>query len=147
MADPLSWKDKYLAFLATAILLSVAAKADNSDFYYSYPRCSHNSGIYPLYIIEKDTEWLSPTDERIASMYVRREKNSNLSIVVPFSRGRYMIRFFDQREQFLFAIEPIRDSLLIVEKVNFLHAGIFKYELYKDSLLVERNSFVIKTDP
>ena len=147
MSDPLSWKDKSLAFLATAVLLTTVAKANKADFYYSYPRCSHISGFYPLYNIVKDTGWLSPEEERIASEYVRREKNSSLRIVVPLSRGSYKIRFFDQREQFLFEIGHIRDSLLIVEKVNFRHAGLFQYELFKDDMLVEKNSFIIKTDP
>ena len=147
MSDPLSWKDKSLAFLTPAVVLTTVAKANQADFYYSYSRCSHISGIYPLYIIDKDTGWLSPEEERIASRYVRSEKNSSLKIVVPFSRGIYKIRFFDQREQFLFEIGHIRDSLLIVEKVNFRHAGLFQYELFKDDLLVERNSFIIKTDP
>ena len=146
MSDPLSWKDKSFAFLVTAVLLTTVAKANNADFYYSYPRYSHISGIYPLYI-DKDTGWLSPEEERIASKYVRREKNSSLKIVVPFTRASYKIRFFDQREQFLFEIGHIRDSLLIVEKVNFRHAGLFQYELFKDNMLVEKNSFIIKTDP
>jgi hypothetical protein len=147
MSDPLSWKAKFLAFLAVAVLLSGAAKADDADFYYSCSRCSHISGIYPLYTIDKDTGWLSPAGERIASKYVRKDKNSSLRIVVPFSMGEYKIRFLDQREQFLFEIGHIRDSLLIVEKMNFRHAGVFQYELFKDNMLVERNSFIIKSDP
>ena len=147
MSDPLSWKDKSLAFLTTVVLLTTVAKANKADFFHSYPRYSHISGISPLYTIDKDTGWLSPEEERIASRYVRREKNSSLTIVVPASRGRYKIRFFDQQELFLFEIGHIRDSLLIVEKVNFRHAGLFRYELYKDNMLVESNSFIIKTDP
>ena len=147
MSDPLSLKDKSLAFLATAVLLTTVAKANKADFHYSYSRCSHISGIYALYIINKDTGWLSPGEERIASKYVRSEKNSSLRIVVPFSRGRYRIRFFDQQKEFLFEIGPIQDSLLIVEKMNFRHAGLFQYQLFKDNMLVEKNSFMIKTDP
>jgi len=177
MSDPLSWKDKSLAFLATAVLLTTVARANKADFYYSYPRYSHISGIYALYLgrtggsssegqtldlsgdglffrkhvprtfIDKDTGWLSPEEDRIASKYVGREKNSSLRIVVPFSRGRYKIRFFDQQKEFLFEIGPIQDSLLIVEKVNFRHAGLFQYQLFKDNMLVEKNSFIIKTDP
>lgn len=144
MSDPLSWKDKSLAFLFTAFLLPAVAKA---NFYYSYSRCSHISGIYPLYIIDMDTGSLSPEEEPIISKYVRSGKNGNLTIVVPFSRSIYKIRFFDRQEQFLFEIGHIRDSLLIVEKVNFRHAGLFQYELFKDDLLIERNTFIIKTDP
>jgi len=146
MCYPLSLKDKTIAFLATAVLLTTVAKADSGDFLDSSSRNSHISGNFPLYI-DKDTGWLSPADERISSKYVRRERNSDLSILVPDPRGKYKIRFFDEREQFLFEIRQIRDSLLIVEKVNFRHAGNFQYELYRDNMLVERNTFIIKSGP
>jgi len=145
MSYPLSWKDKMLAFLATAILLTTAAEGAPGDFFYSSSRNSHISGISTLYII-KDTGWLSPVEERIPSRYVRKERNSDLAIVVPINRGKYKIRFFDDRDQLLFEIRHIRDSLLIVEKVNFRHAGFFQYELYKDNVLVERNTFIIKSN-
>ena len=150
MLYPLSWKDKTIAFLATLVLLTTVAKATPEragDFLHSSSRNSHISGISSLYIIDKDTGWLSPADERISSKYVRKEKNSDLSIVVPAPRGKYKIRFFDEQDQFLFEIRQIRDSLLIVEKVNFRHAGFFQYELYKDNALVERNTFIIKSNP
>lgn len=147
MSDPLSWKDKFFAFLVVAALFTTAAKANCAEFYQSCPRYSHISGIYPLYIIDKDTEWLSSAGERTSSKYVRSEKNGNLRIVVPASGGRYRIRFFDRGRQFLFEIGHIRDPLLIVEKVNFRHAGQFQYELYKDNALVERHSFIIKINP
>jgi hypothetical protein len=177
MLYPSSWKDKTLAFLVTTVLLTTVAKATErtegslskgqtldlsgkrvfsgesvfrtiaGDFLHSSSRNSHISGISSLYIIDKDTGWLSPVDERMSSKYVRKEKNSDLAIVVPAPRGKYKIRFFDDKDQFLFGIRQIRDSLLIVEKVNFRHAGLFQYELYKDNALVERNRFIIKSNP
>lgn len=147
MSDPLSWKAKMIVFLTTAVLLATVAKAKSRIFLHSEARNSHISGIYTLYITDKDTGWLSPAEERISSRYVRKERNSDLAIVVPSFRGRYKIRFFDQQDQFLFEIRQIRDSLLIVEKVNFRHAGLFQYELYKDNMLVERNTFTIKSNP
>jgi hypothetical protein len=146
MLCPLSWKDKLIAFLTTAVLLTTVAKANAGNFLYSSLRNSHISGIYSLYI-DKDTGWLSPAEERISSRYVRKERNSDLSIVVPSPHGRYRIRFFDGQARLLFEIRQIRDSLLIVEKVNFRHAGLFQYELYKDNALVERNTFMIKSNP
>ncbi|MDO6431367.1 hypothetical protein Q4E93_12255 [Flavitalea sp. BT771] len=146
MLFPLSWKDKLIAFLATAVLLTTVAKADSRIFLYSSLRNSHISGIYSLYI-DKDTGWLSPVGEKISSRYVRKERNSDLSIVVPTPHGRYRIRFFDSQDRLLFEIRLIRDSLLIVEKANFRHAGLFQYELYKDNALVERKTFMIKSNP
>ncbi|HEY4337762.1 MAG TPA: hypothetical protein VGM89_17735, partial [Puia sp.] len=57
--------------------------------------------------------------------------------------GRYRIRFFDDRQAFLFEIRQIHDPLLIIEKYNFGHAGRFVYELYRDNGLVEKSSFQI----
>ena len=144
MLYPLSLKNKTLVFLATALLLSAVAKANYlHDF--SSPE-SHISGISTLYNI--DTGWLSPVaEEHIASKYVRKEKNSDLAIMIPSFRARYRIRFFDDSNRFLFEIRQIRDSLLIVEKVNFRHTGLFRYELYKDNVLVEGNIFTIKSNP
>lgn len=148
MPHPLSWKEKMLAFPAMAILLATGARADKGhSFLYSSACDSHISGISTLYISGKDTGWLCPAEERIPSRYVRKEKNSDLVIVVPVVREKYKIRFFDDRDQFLFEIKQIRDSLLIVEKVNFRHAGLFQYELFKDNALVERNRFIIKSNP
>lgn len=151
MSLPLSLKDKMFAFLVITVLLTTVARADpepaGDDFLHSFVRNSHISGISTLYIITKDTGWHSPAEERIPSRYVRKEKNDDLMIVVPIILGQYKIRFFDDRYQFLFGIRQIRDSLLIVEKVNFRHAGRFQYELYKDNVMVERNTFIIKSNP
>ena len=78
---------------------------------------------------------------------VRHEKNGDVVIAVP-SRflGRYRIRFFGEDNGLLFEIRQIQDPLLIVEKYNFGHAGLFRYELYRDNNLVERSSFRINPD-
>ncbi|HWB94613.1 MAG TPA: hypothetical protein VG605_22310 [Puia sp.] len=65
-------------------------------------------------------------------------------ITVPAgSSGRYKVRFFNRDNVLLFEVRQIRDSPLIIEKVNFVHAGIFQYELYRDNHLIEKNSFRI----
>ena len=58
-------------------------------------------------------------------------------------QGRYRIRFFGDDKGLLFEIRQIQDPVLIVEKYNFRHAGLFQYELYRDKDLVEKSSFRI----
>ncbi|HEY4287663.1 MAG TPA: hypothetical protein VGN00_11240 [Puia sp.] len=100
----------------------------------------HNSRNYALY--NRDT-----VQEHAASGYVRRAANGDLVITVPQTpSGRYKIRFFDEGNALLFEIRQIRDPLLIVEKYNFEHAGQFRYELYRDSFLVEKSSFAIRRE-
>ena len=80
----------------------------------------------------------------VHSGIVRHEKNGDIVIVLPpNAMGRYKIRFFDEQGTMLFEIRQIRDPLLIIEKYNFGHAGLFQYELYRDNGLVEKGSFKI----
>lgn len=75
---------------------------------------------------------------------VRHEKNGDVVISVPRGLGgRYRIRFFGEDKGLLFEIRQIQDPLLIVEKYNFGHAGLFRYELYCDNNLVESRAFRI----
>jgi hypothetical protein len=79
--------------------------------------------------------------------FIRREKNGDLVIAIPnVVSEKYKIRFFDDDDNFLFEVRQIRDPLLIVEKYNFQHTGLFQYELYRESLLIERSTFLIRKD-
>ena len=157
MLRPLPWKDKLLSFFVLTLLTpSVEVKADPVCYSsHSFFLTGHNFRISALYT--GDTELTRVTDTIAGTVvrdgnvgssgYVRREKNSDLMITIPETvRGKYRIRFLDAGNNFLFEIRQIKDALLIVEKYNFGHAGWFQYELYKDNALVERNTFLIKTD-
>jgi hypothetical protein len=91
--------------------------------------------------VRKDNAGTSPTG------FIRREKNGDLVIAIPNAVSeKYKIRFFDDDGNFLFEVRQIRDPLLIVEKYNFQHTGLFQYELYRESLLIERSTFLIRKD-
>ena len=157
MFKSLSQKDKLLSFIIASILLATGVKASPVHFFLdSSSSGSHIFIKYPLYSIGH-TKWMKIPDtpgikeikhmEGPLSRYIRREKNSDLVIAVPGAEnGKYRIRFFDEEDRFLFEIRQIRDSILIVEKLNFQHAGLFQYELYRGEGLVERNTFIIKKD-
>lgn len=97
----------------------------------------HISPDYALY--KRDTSL-----EQCQSGFVRHQRNGDVVIVVPkSSAGHYKVRFFDEADALLFEVRDIRESPLIVEKVNFVHAGVFQYELYRDNSLIERRHFRI----
>ena len=74
---------------------------------------------------------------------VRSTRKGDVLITVPAgASGHYKVRFFDANA-LLFEIRQIRDPMLIIEKYNFGHAGVFRYELYRDNSLVEKSSFRI----
>jgi hypothetical protein len=100
------------------------------------PARTQNSLINTLY--KRDTARFA------ASGIVRREKSGNIIITTPAdAMGRYRIRFLDDQATLLFEVREIRDPVLIIEKYNFGHAGLFEYQLYKDNGLIEKGSFRI----
>jgi len=53
------------------------------------------------------------------------------------------VKFFDDSSKLLFELSAIKTSPLILDKSNFLHAGWFKFELYEDGQLKEKNKLFI----
>jgi|GEM_PF-840805 len=151
MPHPFSFsaKGQLYPFLIGALLANTPVNTRCEKFSYYPSSLPHISSICPLYI-NKDTGWLKlgeGSPEVPATRYVRREKNGALVIGLPdAARGKYRIRFWDGDNHMIFEIRNIRDSMLIVEKYNFQHAGTFQYELFKNNILVEKNTFIIKKD-
>jgi hypothetical protein len=81
------------------------------------------------------------------SRYVYTEKDGNVSIALPDAGSKkYSLKFFDMEENPLFEIKEIKESPLVLDKVNFLHAGWYKFELYEDGKLKEKHRFFIPRD-
>jgi hypothetical protein len=139
MSYPLYRPAKLLFSGITALLLGFCSFA--APGVEKYPRAfSSGPHIYPVFAFYKrDT-----SQGRMHSDIVGRNKNGDVIISVPAGlQGRYRIRFFGGDKGLLFEIRQIQDPVLIVEKYNFGHAGMFQYELYRDNSLVERNNFRI----
>jgi len=123
----------------TALLIAVGANAIDPAQDYSV------SGALPGHISLENALYNRDTSrENRNPGIVRCSKNGDILITVPRDvSGRYRIRFYDEENLLLFEIRQISDPLLIVEKYNFRRAGIFQYEVYRNSELVEKSSFRI----
>ena len=75
-------------------------------------------------------------------VYTNPEGNVNISIA-DAKKNDYTIRFYDDAGQFLFEINEIKKSLLIIDKVNFLHSGWFHFKLYRNGEIFEEWKFHI----
>jgi len=81
------------------------------------------------------------------SRWVFTEKDGNVRIVLPDAGvHKYALKFFEESNAPVFDIKLVKDSLLILDKTNFLHSGWFKFELYEDGVLKEKNKFFIPKD-
>lgn len=83
----------------------------------------------------------------IPSKHIFTGKDNNVVIIVPNSKRKdYSVKFFEDDGSPLFEIKRIAEDSLILDKVNFLHAGLFKFELYEDKKLIEFHKIFIPKD-
>jgi hypothetical protein len=81
------------------------------------------------------------------SVYIFTEKDGNVSIKLPdASIKNYSIKFFDEKMKPLFDLGKVKDSFLLIDKANFLQSGWYRFELYEDGKLKEKNKFFIPKD-
>lgn len=59
---------------------------------------------------------------------------------------KYQVKFFDDKEKMIFELKKIQDDYLMIEKSNFVHSGWFRFEIYQDGLLYEKNKVLIQKD-
>lgn len=79
-----------------------------------------------------------------ASPYVFTGKFGNVHLSLPDpGKKHYSIKFYDDTNKLLFELLEIKDSSLILDKSNFLHAGWFRFELYDGEQLKEKNKLFI----
>ena len=83
----------------------------------------------------------------VPSFYVYTNKDGYLFINLPDAeKKKYHIKFYEEDETLLFELKNIKEPALTLDKTNFLHAGWFKFELYNDEKLVEKNRFYLAKD-
>ena len=96
---------------------------------------SPNLGIKP--VVPKKPDF-------IPSFYVYTNKDGYVFINLPDAdKKKYHIKFYEDDDTFLFEIKSIRETALTLDKANFIHSGWFKFELFNDEKLVEKNKFYL----
>jgi hypothetical protein len=105
-----------------------------------------------LYFVNADTLQIKPYVEVYKepkevykiSPYVFATKDGNISIALPDCKTKkYFVTFFETDDTPVMEVKDIKDPLLIIDKTNFGHAGWFRFELYEDGKLKEKNKFLI----
>lgn len=78
------------------------------------------------------------------SFYVFTNQDGYVFVNLPDAgEKKYSIKFFEEDNSPLFELKPIKDKALTLDKANFIHAGWFRFELYENEKLVERNKFYL----
>lgn len=78
-------------------------------------------------------------------VYTGRENNVIISLPEA-GKKKYIIKFFEENGTQAFELKKITEPYLTLEKVNFVHAGIFNFEIYEDGHLIEKHKVYIAKD-
>lgn len=83
-------------------------------------------------------------DMFIPSKRIFTYKDGYVRILLPDeAEKKYSIKFFSQDNELLFELKEVKEKDFKIDKSNFYHAGWFKFELYEDGALLEKNKFYI----
>ena len=99
--------------------------------------------------VEKTIPAVVPDENAVTypSRRIYAAKDNNIIINLPhFESRKYLIKFFDEDDKPLFELNKIKEEYLIVEKMNFLRAGWFHFEIYENGKMIEKNKFFIPKD-
>lgn len=106
----------------------------------------------------KDTIFMKTPDTILVKVFVQRElyrpskfvfteKDGNIRIALPDAgKHKYSLKFFEEDLTEAFEIKQISETVLFLDKSNFLHAGWFSFELYEDGKLKEKHRLFIPKD-
>lgn len=59
---------------------------------------------------------------------------------------KYSVRFYDDNNKLVFVLNKLHETDLVLDKVNFVHAGWFYFEVYESGKFIEKNKFYIPKD-
>jgi hypothetical protein len=109
---------------------------------------SHRPGVDTLKITPATTEIQQPVKTWfVPSKMVYMGRDNNVIIDLPDAeKKKYSIRFFEEDGSLIFELKKITESWLTLDKVNFLHAGLFNFEIYSGDVLVEKHKIYIPKD-
>ncbi len=101
--------------------------------------------------IEIQSEKIIPVIKKpegfVPSFYVYTNKGGYVFINLPDAdQKKYSIKFFEENNNFLFELRPVKEAALTLDKANFYHAGWYLFELYNDDKLVERHKFYLSKE-
>ena len=83
----------------------------------------------------------------IPSNHVYTGKDNNVIISLPDNnKKKYSIKFYEENGTFLFELKKIPESYLTLDKVNFIHSGLFNFELYDNRIIIEKHKIYIPKD-
>lgn len=87
------------------------------------------------------------TETFIPSRYVFTDKYGNVKVALPDAASKnYHIKFLDENGTVVFELDKINDTMLTLDKTNFIRSGWFRFDLYDGEELKENYKFFLPKD-
>lgn len=97
--------------------------------------------------LRADTVVMMRPETFTPSGFVYTNPFGNITVVVPVDKqGQYAIKFFDDNGDEIFRIANIKEHIFSIDKSNFMRAGWYKFELYENNVLREKNKVLVPKD-
>lgn len=58
----------------------------------------------------------------------------------------YRLKIYDENEKMVLELTKLKEDFLILDKMNFMHSGWYRFELYDSEKIVEKNRFFVPKD-
>ena len=103
-------------------------------------------------VIIKDSILIGPVNNNnrpkaeiyVPSKRVYTFKDGYVRIVLPEgAEKKYNIKFLSMENELLFELKDVKEKDFKIDKSNFYHSGWFKFELYENGELLEKNKFYL----
>ena len=79
-------------------------------------------------------------------VYTYRDGYVRISLPPDEKSKKYSIKFFEESGPLLFELKELKEKNFKIDKTNFYHAGWFRFELFEDGKLLEKNKFYLEKD-
>ncbi|NNV57601.1 hypothetical protein [Limnovirga soli] len=113
-------------------------------------RDSVNKRKDTLLVLGQNEVQLKPFDPAsiyTPSIFVLINQNGFVKLNLPDAASKkYKVVFYELDGKKLFSINNISDTAITIDKTDFIHAGWFKFELYENEKLIERNKILLQKD-
>ncbi|MFZ1529006.1 MAG: hypothetical protein WAT19_09665 [Ferruginibacter sp.] len=91
----------------------------------------------------------TPTEPEIIfpSKRVYTSRMSSVVIQLPDAPSKnYRLRIFDDQEKMVLELTKLKEDFLVLDKMNFMRSGWYRFELYDAEKVVEKNRFFVPKD-
>lgn len=83
----------------------------------------------------------------VPSPYIYTDKKNQVVLSLPNATNKkYSVKFFDTSNELIFELKKVPLDYLIIEKSNFVHSGLFHFEIYDNRILINRDKVYIPKD-